>query len=115
MFDDRIGGVTVRETAKDFQELQDKLERERILKVTHGGIAGEIYNMVTITFDPLADFRRDPIGMLRSIAKDAGYRMVDLFNDFDKDGNQYISKDEFIHGIKVRIIPILQETKMAIL
>ena len=80
------------------------MERERILKVTHGGIAGEVYNMVTITFDPLADFRRDPIGMLRSIAKDAGYRMVDLFNDFDKDGNQYISKDEFIHGIKVKII-----------
>ena len=86
---------------EEFQELQDRLEKERILTVTHGGIAGEVYNITTITFDPLADFRKNPIGMLRNIAKDAGYRMIDLFNDFDKDGNQYISKDEFIYGIKV--------------
>lgn len=39
--------------------------------------------------------------MIRDIAKEAGYRMIDLFKDFDKDGNSYIEKDEFVMGIKV--------------
>ena len=86
---------------EEFQELQDKLEKDRILTVTHGGIAGELYNIQSITFDPLHDFRKNPVGMLRDIAKEAGYRMIDLFKDFDKDGNSYISKDEFVMGIKV--------------
>lgn len=33
--------------------------------------------------------------------KEVGYRLVDLFNDFDRDGNQVILKEEFIMGIKV--------------
>ncbi|XP_071162438.1 leucine-rich repeat-containing protein 74A-like [Mytilus edulis] len=101
---------------EEFQELQDKLEKDRILTVTHGGIAGELYNIQSITFDPLHDFRKNPVGMLRDIAKEAGYRMIDLFKDFDKDGNSYISKDEFVMGIKragmqvsVRQIEVIME------
>lgn len=67
-----------------------------------GNVVGEIFDFSSIRFDPFCDFRRNPMSLLIEYCKEAGYRLVDLFNDFDRDGNQVISKEEFIMGIKVR-------------
>jgi len=84
----------------DFQELQEKLELERIFTVIRGNVVGEIFNFNTVSFDPLAEFRRDPMSKLLEYTKEAGYRLLDLFKEFDMDGNRMISRDEFILGIK---------------
>lgn len=85
-----------------FKELQQSLEKDRILTVYFGNVVGEIFDFSSIRFDPFCDFRRNPMSLLIEYCKEAGYRLVDLFNDFDRDGNQVISKEEFIMGIKVR-------------
>ncbi|XP_033736023.1 leucine-rich repeat-containing protein 74B-like [Pecten maximus] len=84
----------------EFIELQENLEAARAMTITHGGIVGEKYEMDYLTHDPLAEFRRDPVNRLFEYAKDTGYRLIDLFKDFDKDKNNSISKDEFILGLK---------------
>ncbi|OWF38686.1 leucine-rich repeat-containing protein 74B-like [Mizuhopecten yessoensis] len=84
----------------EFQKVQENLEASRSITITHGGIVGEKYEMDYLTHDPLAEFRRDPINRLFEYAKDTGYRLIDLFKDFDKDKSNSISKDEFIIGIK---------------
>lgn len=84
-----------------FKELQQSLEKDRILTVYFGNVVGEIFDFSSIRFDPFCDFRRNPMSLLIEYCKEAGYRLVDLFNDFDRDGNQVISKEEFIMGIKV--------------
>lgn len=83
-----------------FKELQQSLEKDRILTVYFGNVVGEIFDFSSIRFDPFCDFRRNPMSLLIEYCKEAGYRLVDLFNDFDRDGNQVISKEEFIMGIK---------------
>lgn len=85
-----------------FKELQQSLEKDRILTVYFGNVVGEIFDFSSIKFDPFCEFRRNPMSLLIEYCKEAGYRLVDLFNDFDRDGNQVISKEEFIMGIKVR-------------
>ena len=70
--------------------------------VIRGGVVGEIFDFSAVAYDPLAEFRKDPVARLFQIAKDQGYRLMDLFKDFDKDGNHEISRDEFVAGIKVR-------------
>lgn len=46
-------------------------------------------------------FRRDPYEKLKKYIRASGYRLMDLFRDFDKDGSNTISRDEFERGIKV--------------
>ncbi|XP_069117920.1 leucine-rich repeat-containing protein 74B-like [Argopecten irradians] len=84
----------------EFTQLQENLEAARAINIIHGGIVGEKYDMDYLTHDPLAEFRRDPINRLFEYAKDTGYRLIDLFKDFDKDKNNSISRDEFILGLK---------------
>ncbi|XP_055995163.1 leucine-rich repeat-containing protein 74B-like isoform X4 [Ostrea edulis] len=100
-----------------FKELQESLEKERILTVHFGNVVGEVFDFSSIRYDPFRDFRRDPMSLLIEYCKEAGYRLVDLFNDFDRDGNQFISKEEFIMGIKkagvkisIRQLEILMES-----
>lgn len=45
---------------------------------------------------------RDPMTKLRNYMKENGYRLIDLFRDFDKDSNNTISREEFIIGVEVR-------------
>ncbi|XP_061174832.1 leucine-rich repeat-containing protein 74B-like isoform X2 [Saccostrea echinata] len=100
-----------------FKELQETLEKERILTVHYGNIVGEVFDFSSIRYDdPFCEFRRDPMSLLIEYCKDAGYRLVDLFHDFDRDGNHLISKEEFIMGIKkagvkisIRQLEILME------
>ncbi|XP_062584544.1 leucine-rich repeat-containing protein 74B-like isoform X2 [Saccostrea cucullata] len=99
-----------------FKELQQTLEKERILTVYYGNIVGEVFDFSSIRYDPFCEFRRDPMSLLIEYCKDAGYRLLDLFNDFDRDGNHLISKEEFIMGIKkagvkisIRQLEILME------
>ena len=46
-------------------------------------------------------FQRDPYGKLRKYCKEAGYRLIDLFKDLDKDGSMSVSKEELTYGLKV--------------
>jgi hypothetical protein len=41
---------------------------------------------------------------LKEWVEGAGYRLIDLFKRFDKDGSMSISRDEFVKGIRVRMI-----------
>ncbi|XP_060085740.1 leucine-rich repeat-containing protein 74B-like [Ylistrum balloti] len=84
----------------EFTEVQENLEAARAMTITHGGIVGEKYEMDYLTHDPLAEFRRNPVNRLFEYARDTGYRLIDLFKDFDKDKNNSISRDEFILGLK---------------
>lgn len=46
-------------------------------------------------------FQRDPYGKLKNYCRKAGYRLIDLFKDLDKDGSMTISETELIYGLKV--------------
>ena len=44
---------------------------------------------------------RDPMTKLKKYMRESGYRLIDLFRDFDKDGDNCITPEEFSIGIKV--------------
>jgi len=75
-----------------------------MITITHGGISGEPVAMDARNHDPLAEFRRDPMTKLQEYVKESGYRLIDLFKEFDRDGNMLISEEEFILGVKVIFI-----------
>lgn len=52
-------------------------------------------------------FRRDPYEKLKKYIRASGYRLMDLFRDFDKDGSNTISRDEFERGIKVSTVFVM--------
>ena len=56
------------------------------------------------TEDVQETFRRNPYEKLRNYCKSAGYRLMDLFKDFDKDGSMTISRDEFERGLNVKFV-----------
>jgi Ca2+-binding EF-hand superfamily protein len=49
----------------------------------------------------LETFRRNPYEKLKKYVKSAGYRLIDLFKDFDKDGSETITTEEFTKGLEV--------------
>ncbi|KAJ8309394.1 hypothetical protein KUTeg_014268 [Tegillarca granosa] len=85
---------------QEFFDLATKLEKERIFTVLHGGIMGKSEDFESIRFDPLETFRRDPMTVVQQFVKDAGYRMYDLFKEFDRDQNMVLTEDELIAGLK---------------
>ncbi|KAL5008063.1 hypothetical protein ScPMuIL_013644 [Solemya velum] len=88
----------------EFHELQYQLESERIFKVTHGcSIRSQNEREPE---DPLDAFKRDPMSKLKQYVAEAGYRLIDLFKDMDKDGSMSVSKDEFVKGIKTAGVKI---------
>ena len=52
-------------------------------------------------------FRRDPYEKLKKYIRSSGYRLMDLFRDFDKDGSNAISRDEFERGLRVNMISLV--------
>ena len=89
----------------EFKELQQNLERERPFTVIHGGVLMEREDYeIILDSEGKESFQRDPFGKLRSYCRKAGYRLIDLFRDLDKDSSMTITKDELINGLKVVII-----------
>ncbi|KAH9496164.1 hypothetical protein Btru_012183 [Bulinus truncatus] len=91
-----------------FQDLQEKLHKDRGLDVIHGGIIDD-YRMELRDMDPMEIFRRDPFNKLKEWIAKAGYRLVDLLRHFDKDQTMTISTEEFRNGIFTTKIPITEE------
>lgn len=52
-----------------------------------GNVVGEIFDFSLIRFDLFCDFCRNLMLLFIEYCKEVGYRLVDLFNDFDRDGN----------------------------
>ena len=78
-----------------------ELEIMRTMRIVHGGTIRHLISVNPLTYDPLAEFRKDPMTVLQTYAKEAGYRMLDLFKEFDLNGDFIITKEEFEIGIKV--------------
>ena len=95
----------------EFKELQKTLERSRQFTVIHGGVLmeKEDYDIQAYT-EARESFQRDPFGKLRTYCRKAGYRLIDLFRDLDKDSSMSISREELIYGLKVACI-ILWDVK----
>ena len=85
----------------EFKELEQKLKDERDLVAIHAGFKLESSVPETHKLEPDDWWVRDPMTKLRKYIKESGYRLIDLFRDFDKDGNNTISRDEFIIGVQV--------------
>jgi Ca2+-binding EF-hand superfamily protein len=45
--------------------------------------------------------RKDPFAILKDYITSKGYRLIDFFKQFDKDGSGAIDRKEFIAGVKV--------------
>ena len=68
----------------------------------HGGLLPE-ENKMKVTLGRADDkwFVQNAMGCLKRHIKVNNYRLLDLFKEFDKDGNMQISRDEFYKGIEV--------------
>ena len=86
---------------EEFKELEQKLKDERDLVVIHAGFKFESSIPEVQKLEPDDWWVRDPMTKLKKYIKESGYRLIDLFRDFDKDGNNTISRDEFIAGVQV--------------
>ncbi|KAL4238467.1 Leucine Rich repeat [Mactra antiquata] len=85
--------------SKDFKEEEKRLIRERILIIKHAGVLAD-RDAINIMHDPTETFRRNPFEKLKKYVRDAGYRLVDLFRDLDKDQSNTVTKEEFTRGLK---------------
>merc|ERR1712110_469160 len=93
----------------EFVDLENKLKEGRDFVVLHAGIKYETSVADLRRAEPDEWWVRDPMTKLRRYIKDSGYRLIDLFKDFDKDGNQLISRSEFYTGIKQAGIILTEE------
>ena len=90
--------------SSEFKELQKQLERDRPITITHAGVLMERESVEIIAeVQTRESFQRDPFGKLKNYCRKAGYRLIDLFKDLDKDGSMNISLDELVYGLKVTI------------
>ena len=88
--------------SSDFKELQKTLERDRPITITHAGVLMERESAeILAEVQARETFQRDPFGKLKTYCKQAGYRMIDLFKDLDKDGSMTISQSELVYGLQV--------------
>ncbi|XP_067681815.1 leucine-rich repeat-containing protein 74A-like [Haliotis asinina] len=93
-----------------FIDLKDKLERERNLIVVYGGLKKKLLKLTTLRG---VEWERwlanNPMTKIKNYIRDTGYRLIDLFRDFDKDGNMSITKQEFHIGIQSAGIVMTKE------
>ena len=68
---------------------------------TFSGVIMDKDDIVEAEKEALETFRRNPYEKLKKYVKSSGYRLIDLFKDFDKDGSDTITKEEFIKGLEV--------------
>ncbi|KAH3848178.1 leucine-rich repeat-containing protein 74B-like [Dreissena polymorpha] len=88
----------------DFRDIQKKLEAERVLTVLHAGLVND--HEMTENGTILETFRRNPYEKLKKHIRSSGYRLIDLFKDFDKDGSNTITKEEFTRGLQLAEVKI---------
>ncbi|KAL5008535.1 hypothetical protein ScPMuIL_014116 [Solemya velum] len=95
----------------EFEELVEKSESVRVKNVMfkHGGVVRDGKCLESSDVDPLAAFKRDPMTKLKKYVSEAGYRIIDLFKDMDKDGNMSITRDEFLRKIKTAGVELTEE------
>lgn len=78
---------------------------QNLFKKNHSGVVSDKEEgFLNETMDT---FRRDPYEKLKKYIRASGYRLMDLFRDFDKDGSNTISRDEFERGIKVSTVFVM--------
>ncbi|XP_076442752.1 uncharacterized protein LOC143281427 [Babylonia areolata] len=83
-----------------FKELETKLKEERDLVVIHAGFKFESSAPEIQKIEPDDWWIRDPMTKLRKYIRESGYRIIDLFRDFDKDCNNTITREEFVMGVQ---------------
>ncbi|XP_050406291.1 leucine-rich repeat-containing protein 74A [Patella vulgata] len=92
------------EVTEEFMDLKKILETERQMKIFHGGlVCDDTYNIPTSwRLDDVVDswMSKNPMSILKKYIVESGYRLIDLFKDFDKDGNMFITRDEFTKGLQ---------------
>ncbi|XP_041351083.1 leucine-rich repeat-containing protein 74A-like [Gigantopelta aegis] len=94
----------------NFLDAKSRLEKEREIAIVHGGLLPE-ENKLKMKIGGGVDkwFVQDAMGCLKQHIKANNYRLLDLFKDFDKDGNMQISRDEFFKGIQVAGLMLTEE------
>ncbi|PVD26454.1 hypothetical protein C0Q70_14131 [Pomacea canaliculata] len=86
--------------SETFRKLELRMKDARTFNIVHAGYkrkAGPSEGQKSETGDWWV---RDPMTKLRNYMKENGYRLIDLFRDFDKDSNNTISREEFIIGVE---------------
>lgn len=79
--------------SEDIAKMIEELKQTRPeLRITHGGLGA-----VT-----KAKPRQDPMIVLKQYIEDRNLRLVDFFNQVDKDKSLSVSPDEFRRGLQVR-------------
>lgn len=91
--------------SKDFRNVQKKLESERLLTIVHAGMVNDS-EMQMYEREVQETFRRNPYEKLKKHIRASGYRLMDLFKDFDKDGSNTITKEEFTRGLALAGVEI---------
>ncbi|CAH1791139.1 unnamed protein product [Owenia fusiformis] len=91
--------------SEDFEEKQKELQKERAITVIHGGTTE---NKMDLSFfnNVSKAITKDPMGFLRDYCASRGYRLVDMFREFDKDQSMQVSREEFIRGVQMMGIPM---------
>ncbi|XP_013406253.1 leucine-rich repeat-containing protein 74B-like [Lingula anatina] len=87
---------------KEFDALEKEMIENRGLTVIHAGVIGNY--VITGKYAKKAgadDLTKDPVFLLRQHCEKKDIRMVDLFRNFDKNGDYKVTKEEFKKGIKV--------------
>ncbi|XP_064624186.1 leucine-rich repeat-containing protein 74A-like [Lineus longissimus] len=102
---------------KDFVELKDKLEKDRVMRILHGTIISDLnfepeQNLVMELKTGIMD---DPMTKVRNYCDKAGLRLIDLFKQFDKDQSMSLTREEIRKGIKVKKIKMSKKEIDALL
>ena len=92
---------------EEFDEIQEKMAEGGVhIQVVHAGIISdkEIKLPLPTKIDPEALFWSDPMTKLKRFAADTGFRLIDVFKQFDKDNSWTVDREEFIMGVKVSFL-----------
>ncbi len=87
----------------EFDNIQKKIEEVRSIQVIHAGVLPdkEIKLPPPVKVDHEELFWNDPMTKLKRFAEAQGFRLIDVFKQFDKDNSWSVSHEEFIQGVKV--------------
>lgn len=86
---------------KNFEELLVKLSDDRDIKIQFGGVLSDQPRVKRKDDDPMTKLMNDPLNKLKRFVEAAGYRMIDLLQQFDTDNSWSISLQELQEGVKV--------------
>ncbi|OWF38688.1 hypothetical protein KP79_PYT10815 [Mizuhopecten yessoensis] len=92
-----FGNLMIR---KNFKEVCDRLREERPIKIKFGGVLSDQPRAKRKEDDPVAKLHNDPLNKLKRFVEEAGYRMIDLLQQFDTDNSWSISLEELQEGVR---------------